>query len=316
MAYKFKFSLQQIVSPDSLETLRLANRPVDLATFQNIFQRYFAEELEILKILGVSADSGSKKFFDPFGAQTYVVDDFGNIGEHCLAVAGCAMFISKVIGEDLTLGSKIAKEAVKRAILHDSLKPWEVFLARAFRNNQITREEYYLESIFDRTIDVLTSLGLSLADSETLVRDYGSECDVRECFGYFLRVQSDGEVVLGEGDLVKKIVHLADNMTCSILPTIGSRSRHYFLTTSERLILSEADKRYPWALKAGIGVSKENVISHTSDQELGSEKLRIIYNIHEALIALSHVIAQELVPTSTNPDVTIKTRVLKALEHC
>lgn len=314
MSLKYEFDLSQVLSPDSLEDIRRLNQPINLELFQSIFQKYFAQELEILKKLGVSPESGPTRFFDPFGVNNFVSDDFSNIGEHCMAVAGCAMLIAQFIGEDISKGSKIAKEVVNRALLHDALKPWEVFLARAFRNNKISREEYYLESIFDRTIEVLISLGLAPEVAEALVRDYGSECDVRECFGYFLKVESGGEVGLKEGDLAKKIVHLADNMTCSVLPVEGRKSQHYFLTTSERLILSEADKRYPWALKAGIGVSKENCIRHTPDSASSSGELRIIYNIHEALVALSHVIAQELTHSGDNPDQLIKGRIVRALE--
>ena len=312
----------EVVFPNSVDKLKPTitkskieefNRPINLSKALKFFERNFSDELEVFSKLGIALDSGKSKFYDPF-RKLVIEDDFTNIGEHCLAVATCTLMLTRFLEKERKIDAVSANEAIRRALLHDAIKPWEIFLARALRDNVISKEKYYDEAVFLSVVDVLITLGISPEIANRLVTDYGSETDVRECFPFFLREAHNGKINLKSGSMPKKIVHLADNMTCSTMPSLESPSKHYFLTTWERMVAADADARYPWALKAGIAVNAKAEIFHTSDRLSLEKDSRALFHIHDALIALSSAIATEFCPKEKDPDLAIKIAVLAQME--
>lgn len=89
------------------------------------FQEKYPNAMNILDITGVSP-FGSRKMINPYTNEADI-EDFSNVGRHCVAVAYAASKIADALGVD----SNLRDEIIQSAILHDGDKRLEVMRKKA-----------------------------------------------------------------------------------------------------------------------------------------------------------------------------------------
>lgn len=98
---------------------------VRLMTLATEFQEKFPEAMNILDITGVSP-FGSKEMINPYTKESDL-EDFSNVGRHCVAVAYAASRIADALG----VSDEERRKIISSAILHDGDKRIEVMRKKA-----------------------------------------------------------------------------------------------------------------------------------------------------------------------------------------
>lgn len=273
----------------------LENPPVDPTRYFQQFELCYPAEMEILRAVGIHpTDSQKQLFVDPFRNVT-VEDNFSNIGEHGVAVAVTAGIIANVLKEAGVLSDQDVRWVVSAALLHDSSKVYDIFLNKALNGGLLTREEYFSEEIWDRAKPLLMARGLSAESAHKVLHEYGADAGGRpDCIRRFLTVTTDGLHGIMKDKLLVKIVHLADDMTCSTPPGCPPTGRHWVLTPMERVSGAFAGKKSPWAWEAGLGVSADNQLVQVEKVATPAEGVRVLGSYIGLMVWISNLIAQEV----------------------
>lgn len=267
--------------------------PLEISSVAGHIRGIFPEELEILHAVGVAPGSGVRKFIDPFNGGDKT-EDWSNVGSHCLAVAWCAAAVTAGHAQLGKIDKQIRRAAIKRALLHDALKPYEIFLCHAFNDGKIPLDDYYSPEIYHRLHDTLRRSGVEEKWIKTLVDDFGKENDVRTCFNNLLVIDSTGPARIEPGLTPGKVVHFADNMTYSPVPERGNTGIAFFMTAAERFVAAENARRYPWAQHAGAGIDRQRKLIHVEDVAEPPAQVEAVLCYHDLLIWVSHEIAKEI----------------------
>jgi len=98
---------------------------VQLMSLATEFQEKFPEAMNILDITGVSP-FGSKEMINPYTKESDL-EDFSNVGRHCVAVAYAASKIADALG----VSDEERRKIISSAILHDGDKRIEVMRKKA-----------------------------------------------------------------------------------------------------------------------------------------------------------------------------------------
>lgn len=239
-------------------------KPVDLNKVLLDFESRFPMEMGILTIGGVyPRELNNKGTVNPYTGE---LDEeyFGNIGEHCLAVALCAETIAdNVLGKDHPQKLSI----VSRALTHDSTKGFEIMRRKAMRDGVI--DDAYSLKAYDTIKPLLEERGIA-PDIIAYMAKAGSETG-HNSFVDFVEIRDDALTLKTEGNLAEMIVHHADDMTYTPIVHAGKAADTYFLTAPERMEASNFPERYPFLYKEGFGFDKDGTpvfVKDTSQDHL------------------------------------------------
>lgn len=212
------------------------------------FQEKYPNAMNILDITGVSP-FGSRKMINPYTNEADI-EDFSNVGRHCVAVAYAASKIADALGVD----SNLRDEIIQSAILHDGDKRLEVMRKKAKKSwieVDVYGEEWYrtIESIFSNA-GVDSNIFVSIQAMGWMTG--------HNSLKKFIIIK-DGKLQLHpERTISEMIVHIADDMTHSSYWSDGEMTQ--YVSFEKRAELSKFSEKYGFLWQEGFGVSEENGI--------------------------------------------------------
>ncbi len=217
-----------------------APKHVDVASLVPEFDRKFPMEMGILRTGGVYPGERAKEFVNPY---TKEIDDtyYGNIGEHCVAVAHCAEVLAENV---LGPGNPRTKKIVSRALIHDSTKRYELARKKA-------GVDVFKQSAYDAMRPLLEVQGVS-PDIIYYMADAGTETG-HHSLDRFIEEKNGIPVLKTDNNLPELIVHLADDMTYTPIANEGQVAETSYLTFQERSIAANFFIRYPFLYREGFG---------------------------------------------------------------
>ncbi len=239
-------SEEQIKQGASSPELILANQtPLKVGRLIEHFSKNFPGGMEILQRGGVHPfRPGDLK--DPQTGEP-CHEEFGHIGEHCIATAYAASKICSVLETLGKLKPLESKRIIERALIHDASKAFEILTHRAIQNLKRAQEpDLFLSS---------SALNENLRKFEKSLNYCGKECG-HQHISQFLVVGYQGLRGLQKGMLAQKIVRLVDDLTATTLPTQTRPAESYFLSVADRIVVARFHERYPKLFKSGLGVRR------------------------------------------------------------
>lgn len=261
-------------------------RAVEISKLEPDFKARFPIEMGILRVGGVypgQAEASQNPYTGEFESEY-----FGNIGEHCMAVALCSQAIAeRVFGEK----SPKIKSIVSRALVHDSTKRLEIMRKKAVKAGVI--DDAYSQSAYDTVKPFFQEKGIA-PDIVEYMAKAGSETG-HISYPSFVQIV-DGRPVLNIRDnLPEMIVHLADDMTFTPIGKEGEAIKTYFLTTPERMEASDFPSRYPFMYKEGFGFDKQGNVVFVKDTKEEHPELVAVRNYGEWMVWIASEISRYLV---------------------
>ena len=209
----------------------------------------FPMEMGILRLGGVYPKERNEGTVNPYTGELET-EYFGNIGEHSIAVAFCAETITdSVLGENHPL----KRTTVRRALVHDSTKPFELMRRKTVKAGAI--DDAYSPKAYDTIKPLLEERGIA-PDVIVYMANAGSETG-HNSFVDFVEMRDGAPTLKTEGNLAEMIVHHADDMTFTPIVQAGEAADTYFLTASERMEASNFPERYPFLYKEGFGFDED-----------------------------------------------------------
>lgn len=129
-------------------------KPVDFNKALPDFESSFPMEMTILRLGRVYPRERNEGIVNPYTGKLDT-EYFGNIGEHCLAVALCAKIIAdNVLGKNHPQKQPI----IARALVHDSTKRFEIMRRKAVRSGVIN--DAYSPKAYDTIRPLLEKQGI------------------------------------------------------------------------------------------------------------------------------------------------------------
>ncbi len=243
----------------------------------------------LMKAGGVDISQTKVTFYNPF---TKEIDpaDFSNVGEHLLAVG----ILAKALGT-LALRAGILTEPEqllleRAAYMHDLGKRGDLMI-------QKLREKSLCIGIDDETL--LTAIFRSNISSTLqehlipIIADSGrwtGHSSVRD----LLTVTREGTLTLISNNWHGKLLHLADIMIHTTIPTLGAKATSFALTPPDCHAQKNARERYPHIVSQGLGLTSGNSIVPLSDLTTVSEDTKILGCYADLDLVLCEAIAHEL----------------------
>ena len=167
---------------------------------------------------------------NPFDKRRVVEGSFNNIGRHCIWVAFFADVVCEECVEAGLLSNEQQAAIVEEALLHDATKFLEILRRQA--SIPFLEIEYAVLATEDRQILTSDPFHLTVEEAGKLI-EVGAYTGGIEGFRRFLGADLDGVVFL-EGDLEKRIVRLADDMTLSTALSAGFPEATLFMPASRK----------------------------------------------------------------------------------
>lgn len=207
------------------------------------FEIKFPREMQILHIGGVYPHE------QPTGQDPYTKEPqteyMGNIGEHCMAVALCAdALVQAYLGAD----HAEREDIVRRALVHDATKGFEVMRKKAVKSGLIA--DAYSPRAYDAIRSILEKQGES-GETVDYMQRAGRETG-HNSLPDFIELEGDQPRLIAD-NLPDMIIHLADDMTFTPLATADESTQTSFVTITERMELSDFPQRYPFLYQEGFG---------------------------------------------------------------
>src|SRR5258708_17215194 len=191
----------------------------------------FPMEMAILRLGGVYPGETSEGIKNPYTGEQEK-EYFGNIGEHCFAVAHCADVITnKVVGDDNPQKKKI----ISRALVHDAAKGFEVMRKKAV-NAGILTDAYSITAY--ETIRPMLETQRVAQDIIDYMTNAGSETGHISLVS-FVEIQDGTPTLKTRDNLAEMIVHLADDMTYTPVTKAGGPIKTCYVTMEEKMQLSD-----------------------------------------------------------------------------
>lgn len=256
--------------------------------FLEWIERKFTSQMLLMKLVGIHPDS-QESIMNPY-TRKVSAQSFSNIGEHCIAVAYCATKIAQRLEHCGALSPQQVDTIIERALIHDLTKPYEIMRRDAQREGM--KEDAYSTSAYEQLLPKLKEIGVTDEISQYLV-NAGKETG-HNSIAQFLEVGAGGELKLIRGAIVEKVVHLADDMTCSAIPARGSEPVTTFLSCAERMEASQFVSRYPFLWKEGLSVNSRGEIRHVQKIDIQTQGELVLGSYAALQVRLAGLIAKEI----------------------
>lgn len=226
------------------------------------FEKEHAVAMAVLDIGGVHPDKQAPMLNPYLEIGELDAENFGNIGEHCVAVGCCAEQIADALIAAGAIDAAEKGAIVGRAIIHDANKRFEVYRRKAQKAGAPV--EVYSRSAYDTMYDVLQDKDMTGPLVE-YVRHAGKETG-HTSLSQFVQLQEDGGSALRQDlTLHEMIVHLADDMVASPLPGQTQNTDTRLVTIDERMMLGNFSERYPFLFVEGFGFRDDGTVSEVKD---------------------------------------------------
>lgn len=229
----------------------------------------FPMEMGILRLGGVYPGEKTEEFRNPYTGEIDA-EYFGNIGDHCIAVAHCAEILAtSVSGYD----NPQTKNIIRRALVHDATKRFEVMRKKALKQGLI--EDVYSTRAYETIRPILEQQGVS-SDVIQYMANAGAETG-HNSLKDFIEIKDGVPVLKTEDNLAEMIVHLADDMTHTSFAKPGEVAQTQYLTIEERMVASDFPNRYPFIYKEGFGFDENGKVVFVKDaaeENLGLTNVR------------------------------------------
>lgn len=258
------------------------------------FTAQYPTAMEILKLGGVHPDqSQNPSLTNPY-TNTPHTGDYSNIGRHCIAVAACFEAIAKPLVDNQAISQAEFENGIQRALIHDATKRFETMRRDYLKTNS---GNSYSSQAYE---EVIKKIGPTISSPELL--EYLTHAGVEtghNSLPNFL-VNNDSRLLLIEGSLVQKVIHLSDDMTASSIPFPGSPEKTYFVTPELKMLITGYVYKYPWMWTQGFGFSSDkvqvvdNLVSHQNE-------LEHCYSYAKYQPLVSNAIAAEIVTLTNSP---------------
>lgn len=244
-------------------------RPFDPLTHLEDLTQRFPLGMQRLRIGGVHP----KEFIvmnNPYTGQPDE-ESFTNTGEHCLAAACAAEVIAEVLKQRGIITQAEADQATLEGLDHDVNKRIEVFRRNAVRAGKVPPNDVYSPHGYATIVPILLAQGYD-QDTIAYIARAGRQT-AHDSLKDFLMLQ-DGIPSLVPNKMVDKIVHLADDMTATSIPQEREKPSTVYLTTWERMVVSDFPKRYPFLWTEGLAFDTQGEIVTLADINTADPNLR------------------------------------------
>lgn len=273
--------------------MKPALKKMDLENLLEEYTRRFPDEIALLRIGGVHPTE-PERILNPYltefeGKNVWDEEDFTNVGEHCLAVA----FATEKIANMIALPAEKRDEVIKRALVHDATKRYELMRKKAKKAGAET--DVYSQAAYEAISEIMLQNGI-----ESEVADYlkfaGKETG-HNSLPDFLALDKKGDILLAPGvTLEKMIVHLADDMCHTPFP--NPKNETYFVDILARMLLSDFPNRYPFLYIEGFGFNDLGEIEFVQDLSAG-HKLSYLMHYAQWQIQVAQIISGALCSLAT-----------------
>jgi len=230
------------------------------------FETAYPMEMSVLRLGGVYPRETTEKTVNPY-TDELVTEYFGNIGEHCIAVALCSDILTDILGKD----NPVKGQIVSRALVHDAGKRFEIMRKEAVKAGKI--DDAYSPKSYETIRPILEKAGVASDVIDYMARA-GQETG-HNSLASFISIR-DGHPALITNSLPDMIVHLADDMTFTPIVLAEESAQTAFVTIEERMRLFDFPNRYPSLYREGFGFD-------------GEGKTVIVKDINQAPAELTHV---------------------------
>lgn len=250
-------SLLPVSQPDPPPLGSAISYEIDLCSAVPLFEQQYPEIFDLFYKVGIHPTKPSTM------PSLYLSRSFAphrpNIGLHSIGVALCAQALALALGTHPGTPGVNLDIITRRALLHDVGKPFEL-MRRDTRNDA---HSVYSHDAYGEVYRLLLNAGMSELDAETVVTsgvDAG-HLSVRR----FLYVDRNGDLRIIAGNVPGKIIHLADSLVLTTVPTDAKPSQTTLLTPRSRILSGEAKQRYPWLWDMGLGLDGDREIVEIPD---------------------------------------------------
>ena len=258
---------------------------IDIQTAIEDFEKRYPDEMGVLRIGGVYPGEVEEGFVNPYTGEPDH-EYFGNIGEHCVAVAYCADVLAHAFLDPEDSGEDI----VRSALVHDATKRFEVMRRKAARKGTII--DAYSQGAYDTIRPLLEEQGVPADTIEYMARA-GSETGHNSLPG-FVRLHDGEPVLITEGNLADRIVHLADDMTYTPIVPAGEEVQTTYVTMPERMEAANFPERYPFLYSEGFGFDKDGNLVLVKDTTTENSDLVQVGTYAQWLIWVAREISIDL----------------------
>ncbi len=267
---------------------------VDFAKVTPEYAKRFPMEMAVLRLGGVYPGEKIEGFKNPYTGNDET-EYFGNVGEHCVAVAHCAeVLATSVLGIDDPEAVKIAR----RGLVHDATKGFEIMRRNAVKAGLI--EDAYSAKAYETIRPILEQQGIA-ADTIEYMINAGAETG-HNSMASFVEIQDGNPTLKTKDKLPEMIVHLADDMTHTPIVKAGEVADTFYLTTPERMEAGDFSNKYGWMYKQGFGFDQEGKAVLIEDVAEKNPDLIHVKTYAEWQVWVAREISQHLV-AKIDPDV-------------
>lgn len=190
----------------------------------------------LLETAGVGRNSGKTPWINPFTGKEDT-EDFSNVGWHCLAVA----IVADAMGRILKVSD--LRHLIVMGAAHDAGKRFEVMKRKALKEAGRDAADAYTKEAYGEMDRRLTAIGVAPALLAA---------------GQWTGHTSLVAILRGEGTLLERIIHVADDLvltdltgTTEVLP-VRERMRGFI-------------ERYPWLLWEGVASFADGTMETVRD---------------------------------------------------
>lgn len=289
------------------QALLRTNEPILISSLYEAFAKSHAHSLNILELGGVHPFR-PRSIPHPSTGEL-VSEDFCHIGEHSIAVALAASRICEHLRRRNILSIAESVQIIHRALIHDAAKGMEIIARSTIEELTASADEDSFKN--------MRALKERIREFEAQLDNPGTEAG-HEHVQDFLVTHHSGLSGICTGKLAEKVVRLADDMTSTTVPDINAPSQSYFVTPSERIVISDFSSRYPKLYRQGLGLVRglrgykltevRDINRPTPNTVvLGNYVYLQTYVANEICKELKQLIAEN---DTRNPDVFIKDLIL------
>ena len=249
----------------------LGEEPINVQEKVTELEEKYPKPFELLRACGVYPGKLSEAI-DPYTDKKNE-EYFGNVGQHCVAVALMAEAIAKSIYE----GDKVKIDrAVEQALIHDAMKMIEVKrrnYVKAQSPSDASAGAYTLQA-YEAANDLLVQQGVIEKGSEILeyLKEAGRETGHNSLASFVVLDDRGNPTLNTETNSVDMIVHLADDMSHTPVVQAGQPAPTWYLTAQDRMVASDFPERYKWMYKEGFGFDSSGASQTAPSSEEANEK--------------------------------------------
>lgn len=267
----------------------LPTSPFDSNVLLSELESRFSRVFHLFEQVGIHPQRPNL-VYNPY-TDSFSTKLFTNIGEHCIAVAYAASKIMNALVVSGVASRNDLNQVIERALIHDLSKPYEIMQRDALGRGFVC--ELHSANAHNHLRAILQKIGFNTDDANYMVTA-GSETG-HDSLKDFIICAGQRSTDLVSGRIVEKVVHLADDMTFTSIPSNDKieTTTTLFLTPGERISASRFAEQYPGLWREGLALTAEGKIVHVEEAGNCCPGLWALGNYASIQIKVARAIAQE-----------------------